>query len=338
VTVKIGAIQTSHPKIGDRHIEAPPAPSSTIKRVLSELANLPAEAEQKAKTESDLRREIVTLKRELTVQQQSQPKPVVDKAEVEKWRVRACTAEQHITEREHQIISIRKDLIKLDSGIKSVAEGMPGILKLLDTNHQNSEKIPMVIVATQQIRKDKTRIIPLPLRKVATSDNLISLDISRPQQTILNALAAYESLGLESVHRNATAARAGASPRSSAFTNNVSRLSVLGLLKYPQRGFLSLTEDGRNQAQFPDSPISLAELQAGWLRIISRPQAALLKVLLDIYPEQITREELANRAGVSFTSSAFTNNVSRLSTLNALTYPERGFVRGSNLLFPEGLV
>ena len=326
----VGDVKTRHPKVGDRRIQAPPEPTPKIKRLLAKLADLPAEAEEKAKTEADLRRDITQLRRELTIQKRSRGERVVDTEQVEKWRQRTSVAERAASESQKRITLAQKQLVRLNTGTKSLSEIVEQVIKALE-NHDDTTAIKRV----GTIRQAPLRQPFVPkLRPLANSNG----DISRPQQAILDALAAYNSLGLDQVHRNAVAARAGASPRSSAYTNNVSRMSVMGLVTYPQKGHIALTDDGSQRARFPDSPVTQSELQDGWLRIVSRPQAALLRVLLDIYPESISREELAQRANVSNTSSAFTNNVSRLSTLNALIYPGKGYVKASALLFPEGLV
>lgn len=62
----VGPIETSHPKVGHRQA-APPAPTKAILALLPQLADLPKEAEQQAKSMEDLRRELAQTKRELTL-------------------------------------------------------------------------------------------------------------------------------------------------------------------------------------------------------------------------------------------------------------------------------
>ena len=327
ISLTVGSVKTTHPRVGSRQIDVPPAPTSAIKKILGKLADLPAEAEEKAKTEADLRREIAQLRRELTIQKRSRGEKVIDTEQVEKWKQRTSVAESAVSDSNKRIILAQGQLVKLNTGAQSLSDIVGKIIETLE-NHNEIKYEPI----SQLNFKQPFTPRPKP-HSPANPDN----GISRSQQAILDALAVYSSLGLNQVHRNAVAARAGASPRSSAYTNNVSKLSVRGLIVYPQKGYVALTDDGDQKAQFPDSPVTQSELQDGWLRIVSRPQAVLLRILLDVYPESVSREELAQRANVSNLSSAFTNNVSRLSTLNALIYPEKGHVKASSLLFPEGL-
>lgn len=64
--LKIGEVHTTHPKAGQRSLVAPPKPTAAIRAVLPQLADLPKEAEQELKTMEDLRRELATVRRELT--------------------------------------------------------------------------------------------------------------------------------------------------------------------------------------------------------------------------------------------------------------------------------
>lgn len=157
--------------------------------------------------------------------------------------------------------------------------------------------------------------------------------VSQPQQKLLDALAWFEAVGVPAPRKAPLAAVAGVSSKSSGFRNNVSRLSAAGLIRYPQPGLVQLTETGREHAQPPVGMGSPEELQEAVCLMVSNPQADLLRVLISSYPAPIDREELAARAGVSVLSSGFRNNVSKLSSLEMLTYPEPGLVRAADLLF-----
>jgi hypothetical protein len=77
--VKVGSVATTHPKAGARLATSPPPPTKTIKKLLPQLADLPAEAEARAKTLEDLQREVTTLKRELTKARKGVPTEVREK-------------------------------------------------------------------------------------------------------------------------------------------------------------------------------------------------------------------------------------------------------------------
>lgn len=325
IALAVGSVKTTHPKVGSRQIDAPPAPTAAIKRVLGKLADLPAEAEQQAQDAATLRKQVSELRGRLTRAERSQVKQCDHTGELTGLRQRANEAEKMVSVAKTRTGQLGPALKRLSDSVGAIRGDVARTLLLMENGHKPTR------VATNPVP---------PRRPISTSSDLDDVgkpDMNLPRQRILDALAAYESVGLQQVHRNAVAARAGASPRSSAYTNNVSKLRVTGYIDYPIKGHLILTDQGRQQAGAPEQPISLTDLHDAWLRIISTPQATLLRVILEAWPESMSREELAERANVSLTSSAFTNNVSRLSTLKALTYPQKGYVKASELLFPEGL-
>lgn len=157
--------------------------------------------------------------------------------------------------------------------------------------------------------------------------------VSQPQQKLLDALAWFEAVGVPAPRKSPLAAVAGVSSKSSGFRANISALSGLGLVSYPQPGHVALTEEGRGVARPPAYMGTPAELQEAVYRTVSGPQADLLRVLVAAYPDPVDRETLAERAGVSANSSGFRANVSKLSGFETITYPAPGYVRAADLLF-----
>jgi hypothetical protein len=73
-----GEIQTSHPKVGNRQNIAPPKPTAAILALLPTLADLPKEAEERARSLDDLKKELAAARRELSIAKKQQPAaPVV---------------------------------------------------------------------------------------------------------------------------------------------------------------------------------------------------------------------------------------------------------------------
>lgn len=160
-------------------------------------------------------------------------------------------------------------------------------------------------------------------------------------QKILNAMAWLATFGLTEPDRGVVAAMAGASPTSSSYTNNISRLKTAELIEYPQQsGLVRLTDAGAALAATPTKPPSLRSLHAAWRRCPAFDPAhvRILDAVIAQYPEAMTREDLAVAAEASPTSSSFSNNVSRLSSLGLVEYPQKGLVKATSLLFPEGLL
>jgi hypothetical protein len=78
-------------------------------------------------------------------------------------------------------------------------------------------------------------------------------------------------------------------------------------------------------------------LLARWKEQISGPQGDILDALLQVHPQALSREDLANQVGVSPKSGGYANNLGRLRTLDLIDYPTSGMVALTGLLFPAGL-
>lgn len=161
--------------------------------------------------------------------------------------------------------------------------------------------------------------------------------LSGPQQRILDTLASYEVLGAMELARRTLAVSAGVSPRSSAYEANIRQLRAAGLVAYPSDGYVALVNPGRDLAHLPEAPPTLYDLHTGWMRLLTKPQAVLLTILIQQHPASLTREGLAEMAGVSRRSSAFEANVRHLRGLGLASYPADNEVAATALLFPEGL-
>ena len=162
--------------------------------------------------------------------------------------------------------------------------------------------------------------------------------VGAPQRRILKALAELEVLGAMSLDRRTAAVFSGQSPRSSAYGNHLASLRAAGLVSYPGEGLLALTEAGRDAAPGPDTPVSLEELQRRWLAYLNPYEGDLLRVLMERYPQALSREALSKASGRSFSSSAFGNAVASLKNLGLVAYPREGHVQATTLLFPEALL
>lgn len=163
-----------------------------------------------------------------------------------------------------------------------------------------------------------------------------STGVSGPQQRILDALAWFEAIGVPDPRRSPLGAIASVSPKSSGFEKNLSTLRTAGLIDYPDRGRVVLTSAGRVKANRPDIEPTEAALHEAVSRMVSGPQAVLLRVLIALRGKPIDRETLAQRAGVSAASSGFEKNISTLRSFELIDYPVRGTVAATNILFPRG--
>lgn len=82
--VMVGPVKTEHPKAGSKLACVVPPPPDKVKALLPKLKDLPAEAEQKAKTEAELRREVAKLKRQLARAERIAPSGAVTMKAIKK--------------------------------------------------------------------------------------------------------------------------------------------------------------------------------------------------------------------------------------------------------------
>lgn len=123
--------------------------------------------------------------------------------------------------------------------------------------------------------------------------------------------------------------------KSSGFEKNLSTLRTAGLIDYGAGSTVYLTPDGRDSAADVEAPGTAEDVQEAVIAKVSRPQAAILRALIAAYPGPLPREDLAERAGTTPSSSGFEKNLSTLKTLGVIDYPERGWVVALPVLFLE---
>lgn len=218
--------------------------------------------------------------------------------------------------------------VKALERIASIANGLVGV-KI----EGSVEKVgaPVVSVETRLNRR-----MPEPRRASAPPAPALS-GVTAPQQRILDALAKLDAFGVAAPQKPTLAAMAGVSSKSSGFANNLGAMRSAGLIDYPAGGCVALTDTGRAIANAPERAPTLQDLHEGWLAMVTRPQAELLRVLISSYPVELPKLALAARAGVSASSSGFANNLGALRSLGAIDYPQAGHVVATALLFPKGL-
>jgi hypothetical protein len=309
---RIGPVATSHPKTGQRGMQAPPPASKAVLAKLAKIAGLQREAEEEVKTVASLSTELANVRRELTIAKKAQTG--VPEAEVQR-RIREAVA---AVPKAQEHAPSPKQAKALHDIARLAAAALGGQAQV--TIHAPS-------ASTRTMAKAVAAAAP-PAGQVASG-------VTAPQQRILDALARLAAFGIDSPAKATLAAMAGVSSKSSGYTNNLSAMRSRGLVDYPAGGLVALTHAGAAIANAPDKPATLADIHAGWLAMVTRPQATILRVLIDKYPAALAKAALADLAGVSAASSGYTNNLSAMRTMGALDYPSSGMVRAANILFPK---
>ena len=349
--VKIGAVRTPHPEAGE---VAPPVspPRAKIKQVMTELANLPHEAEEEAKSVAELQQEVRKLKADLRKVETAKPStktetireltPLIDQrtlARVLKHAEKMDTLRDKLAQSQQVVVSETGNLVSfMKAQLKkiedTVVDTLPPRLRAdaVQMHMQHRPKIgaPVVIGAQKHPLMRKERV---DIESTATA----SYKLDKPQRRILDALAWFEAIGISAPQGTALAFMSDySSEDNGAYKNNRSRLRVAGLVTYPTDGAVQLTDEGRQLAQMPDIPPTGEGLRDAVLGKLEEPLRRVLRPVIEAYPGQVEGEDLAVMAGYSdATNGAYKNNRSRLRTLGLVTYPRDGVVRAADILFPD---
>lgn len=336
--ITFGNVEVKPPKRGVSK-QSVPAPSDHVKKMLAKLADLPQEAVKEATTIAELKKENAELKRVHTFKVKETYVP--DRKQIDAEI--AAAVKKAKQEKDDQFFAERDEWLKhmdtLFGIIKTIGEAMTEFKKTVTRKKlppspkwfppQQAPTIKEVIKSPEIHSNYKVEI----MGSGGSPDTEFTL--SKSQQKILDSILWTEKLGMLPSDKTQIAFLSDQSPSSSGYANNLSALRTRGLISYPSSGTLSLTLEGRAFAQDSEMPVLNEDLHEQIYRKLSSSQVAILKVVINRYPNSISKTELAEAAGVSWNSSGYANNLSKLRTLKLIDYPSSGEVVAQKLLFIE---
>jgi hypothetical protein len=339
--------KTKLPKAGHRKLVAPPKPTAAIKALLPKLADIPAEVEQKAKTEADLRRELATANDEIARLKRAEkysiapalPNP--QKVKKPNYKDAHRLAKNFTQEFEIMMRSLGGELKR------DVATLVHEWEKKLfhQVNHDGANMLEKIKAKIEEdpVEKDPpfkmvTRHVkPGPKLDYKITEELVTdslEEIPGPQQKVLDAVGWMAAATQKhAVTQTAAAFLAGYTPGSSSFRNPRSALVANGYLRYSGSD-LELTEKGVHQAARPFEQPTSAQIIAKVMGLLDGPPQKLLKELIDVYPQGMTQDHHAENCGYAPGSSSYRNPRSKLSALGLLRY-EGDMVYAEKWLFLE---
>jgi len=316
--VRVGRIATfdsgATPRVGARPVEVrgkADVDLEALKVAMAETLERQAADDPKA-----LRRRIASLERDLA----RAAEPSREAEEVREQRDQAVA----------QAVALREQLEGL---VGSVEARLVGAIEHL---REAAAEAPPVEIRSERPSPERT---PPRKRSAAPSPARPSRDrpegLTGPQKRILDALAWWRAIDASRVPTRVQVAMvAGYSARSSGFKNPLSSLQTAGYVVYPQPGSVVLTDAGLEVADAPPRPPTRTELHDRVREILSGPQRRILDPLLEVWPDDLSRADLADRAGYSPGSSGFKNPLASLKSLGLVAYPGEGFARAEDVLFP----
>ena len=94
---------------------------------------------------------------------------------------------------------------------------------------------------------------------------------------------------------------------------------------------ISITDEGFSALGYFDPLPTGEELQHYWISELGKAESAILKVLIDNFPNQISKEQIAEACGYAVTSGSFNNSLSKLRTLELVEGRQQ--IKASESLF-----
>lgn len=161
-------------------------------------------------------------------------------------------------------------------------------------------------------------------------------EIKAPMQRILDALASFSALAVESVPRQLVAVWSSQSPKSSSYDANLQRLREAELIAYTGKGPVSITAGGMMHAAAQTTP-TRDDLIARWCALVTPKQGAIIRALVAAHPDAVDRTDLADATDQSWKSSSYDANLQTLRSFGVAAYTGKGPVVATSLLFPRGL-
>lgn len=305
------------PEVGEKLAE----PSSRAPIDLDVLRDRMAATIERAKAEDprELRKQIAALKREL------EQRPTEKQVETVTETVEIPVLDDAALERlEEAVEALSTSAGKIITATNEIG-GALGKLKTRPTAPAAPQRPPARAAAPP----------PRPPARQAAAVADGDFRVTPAQQRILNALAMLEAIGATQPSKTQLALFAGASPKSSGYTNNLGALRTAGLIDYPAPGAAALTADGRQDADHTQAPGSHDEMMQFVRGLVGPAKARILDALVNVYPDALPKDELAARAGASASSSGYTNNLGSLRSLGLIDYPSPGYAGATAVLFLE---
>lgn len=299
--MKIGKVLTTHPTTGQRALTAPPPPSKAILAKLQRIEGIQREAETEVKTIESLSTELASVRRKLTIAEKGISG--VPEAEVTR-RIREAVAARPVAT-DAQAVRALQQIARIAAGFSDAV--IPAS--------------PRAPIATTP--------------KAAQAAVAPSAGMTGPEQRIVDAVAWFESIGVDTPEQPAVAFLAGYSYGGGAYNNPRGRLNQKGLVEYVANGRIALTDAGRQVANKPGTPATTSELHERVLSRLGGPEQRLLRPLLSAYPKALSNDDLARAAGYTPGAGAYNNPRGRLRSFGLIEYPQPGQVVARALLFPE---
>lgn len=315
IKVSVGSVQTSHPKAGSRSLTKTVPPTDRIKKILGQLSDLPQQAVKEASTVSELHEQIKELRRHKCAPQQ----PV----KVEKIKVPTIG--------KRTMIGLKKSEAAMRKMIKTGKDQWPVIEAAFEKFSKELGKLPA----------EQPQILGMPVAvKPDHPKNVVSLRTPRQQvniripedgrlpigeRKILTATAQHQ----EGVTREQLTILTGY--KRSSRDAYLQRLRERGLIN-TSGDRISVTQGGLEALGPGFEPLPTGDsLREHWMSRLPVGEKAILSVLIESYPNTVSRDALSESTG--YQRSSRDAYLQRLGARRLVEFEGRGSVKASRELF-----
>lgn len=279
----------------------------------------------KADDPKELRRHIAVLERELAAARKAQtvPEPVVERLEIPVLDEKLVLRLEQALDPAVGLMSEIQERLRWET--TATAEAITAERKLKE------RPAPQLRPRTARPTPD-----PQPARPTSSTD---AGEISNPQRRVLDAIAWLAAVGFPAPSKLQTGFIAGyrvGKKVGGTYGNILGELRSAGLIDYPSPGAVTLTDAGAAVATPAEIEQTSEGLQAAVLDRLDGPERRVLGVLIDNYPEELSKQELGEAAGYTVgpkVGGTFGNILGRLRSLGLIEYPGPGRVVAEPVLF-----
>jgi hypothetical protein len=290
------------PKIGQRSRE----PKILAKPELEALREKMQEAIERAKAEDpkELRKKIAQLERDLSARPIEPERIEVEVEKVVEVPVISVKVRETLRSVADEIVESMTRISETAAGLVDLATGL----------HTLTNEAPERPATVTPIRKAVEAPKPRPAEPAKRQagfqpDGAFVYVLPAAEKAVLGVLAQYGNRGRS---KQQIALLTGYSPTSGAFGQSLANLRKMDLIEGGSRLHIitakGLSEIGDDFEPLPTGP----QLREWWYGKLPKSEAVILRALADVYPDSLSKAEIAAQVGYSETSGAFGQSLANL--------------------------
>ena len=324
--IKIGDVKTTHPKAGARFKVKVAPPTDKIKSILKKLADLPEAARKEANTISELKADVINLRRHKcpTVQITDNRKDIevaVNRALKDQEKTFAKIEQAY--KKQHD--SLSRVLVKALKDFKEISD-----LKNFPIYIYDAPKIPDKIKSGQIIKRRNP--IELETLREGTSVQYSDDEEKTLKGGELRMLKVLTSRYPMAFTKSQLATFSAMSARGGSYSTYLSTLRTRGLIE--EKGdLITASEKGLDYiGEVPNPPQTTEEVIEMWRSNLKGGARRMFDILIEQSPHDMTKEELGEQSEVVHTGGSFSTYLSMLRR-NGLIEENQGHIKISENLF-----